>query len=65
PPLPQEPDPMATNLTLANRYAHSLAQSLMVAVIVFRSEAGFSVVTADEFEGDPASVVTEFDPHEG
>ena len=50
---------MATNLTLANRYAHSLAQSLMVAVIVFRSEAGFSVVTADEFEGDPASVVTE------
>lgn len=55
---------MATNLTLANRYAHSLAQSLMVAVIVFRSEAGFSVVTADDFEGDPASVVTEFDPHE-
>ena len=51
--------------TLPTASAHSLAQSLMVAVIVFRSEAGFSVVTADEFEGDPASVVTEFDPHEG
>ena len=37
---------MATNLTLANRYAHSLAQSLMVAVIVFRSEAGFAVGNA-------------------
>ncbi|MBX9934181.1 MAG: hypothetical protein K2Y56_22115 [Methylobacterium sp.] len=56
---------MATNLTLANRYAHSLAQSLMVAVIVFRSEAGFAVLPADEFEGDQADVVTEFDPHEG
>lgn len=56
---------MATNLTLANRYAHSLAQTLMVAVIVFRSEAGFAVLTADEFEGDQADVVTEFDPHEG
>lgn len=56
---------MATNLTLANRYSHSLAQSLMVAVIVFRSETGYAVVTADEFEGDYASIITEFDPHEG
>jgi hypothetical protein len=55
---------MATDLSLANRYAHSLAQSLMVPVTVFRSEAGSAVVTSDEFEGDPASVVTEFDPYE-
>ena len=54
---------MATDLTLANRYAHSLAASLRVPVTVFRSEAGFGVVTSDEFEGDPADVVTEFDPH--
>jgi hypothetical protein len=47
---------MATDLSLANRYTHSLAQSLMVPVTVLRSEA--------EFEGDPASVVTEFDPYE-
>ncbi|WP_430912263.1 hypothetical protein [Methylobacterium sp. sgz302541] len=56
---------MATDLTLAQRYAHSLALSLMVPVTVFRSEAGYAVVTSDEFEGDPASVVTEFDPYEG
>jgi hypothetical protein len=54
---------MATDLTLANRYAHSLAASLMVPVTVFRSEAGYGVVTSDEFEGDPADVVSEFDPH--
>jgi hypothetical protein len=55
---------MATDLTLANRYAHSLAQTLMVSVTVFRSEAGYGVVTSDEFEGDPANVITEFDPYE-
>ncbi len=55
---------MATDLTLANRYAYSLAQTLMVPVTVFRSEAGYGVVTSDEFDGDPAHVVTEFDPYE-
>ncbi|WP_167349674.1 hypothetical protein [Methylobacterium indicum] len=56
---------MATDLTLANRYAHSLALSLMVPVTVFRSDAGYGVVTSDEFEGDPAHIVTEFDPFAG
>ncbi|MDP4027041.1 hypothetical protein Q8W71_31110 [Methylobacterium sp. NEAU 140] len=56
---------MATELGLAHRYAHSLAQTLMVPVTVFHSEAGYAVVTPDEYEGDPAGVVTEFDPHEG
>lgn len=54
---------MATNLSLAQSYAFSLAQTLQVPVTVFRSEIGYAVVTSDEFEGDPASVVTEFDPH--
>ena len=56
--------PIATDLTLANRYAYSLAASLMVPVTVFRSEAGYGVVTSDEFECDPADVITEFDPYE-
>jgi hypothetical protein len=56
---------MATNLSLAQSYAFSLAQTLQVPVTVFRTEAGFSVVTSDEFEGDAADVVTEFDPHQG
>jgi hypothetical protein len=55
---------MATDLTLANRYAYSLAASLMVPVTVFLSEAGYGVVTSDEFEGDPADVLSEFDPYE-
>jgi hypothetical protein len=56
---------VANNLSLAQNYAFSLAQTLQVPVTVFRSEAGYAVVTSDEFEGDPASVVTEFDPHQG
>jgi hypothetical protein len=56
---------MATNLPLAQSYAFSLAQTLQVPVTVFRTEAGFSVVTSDEFEGDGADVVTEFDPTRG
>ncbi len=55
---------MATDLTLAHRYAHSLAQTLLVPVTVFRSEAGYGVVTSDEYEGDLADVLTEFDPYE-
>ena len=56
---------MANNLSLAQSYAFSLAQTLQVPVTVFRTEAGYAVVTSDEFEGEAASVVTEFDPFEG
>ena len=36
--------------TLPTAYAHSLAQSLMVAVIVFRSEEGFVPPSVEELE---------------
>ncbi len=44
---------MATDLSLANRYAHSLALSLMVPVTVFCSEVGYSVVTSTSSRAIP------------
>ncbi|WP_274630786.1 hypothetical protein [Arvimicrobium flavum] len=54
---------MSQNLALAQQYAYTLALTLMTCVTLFRSELGFSVVTSDEFDGDPASVICEYDPY--
>ncbi|MGN7126828.1 hypothetical protein [Methylorubrum thiocyanatum] len=55
---------MAHDLTLARSNAYHLAQSLMVCVTLFLSEGGYGVTPSDEFDGDPASIILEFDPHE-
>lgn len=50
-------------LTLAQRNAWSLARTLMTIVVVFRiSGSKFGVVEAKEFDGDPSSIVREYDP---
>lgn len=54
---------MAHDLTLARSHAYHLAQSLMVCVTLFCSDGGYGVMPSDEFDGDPASVILEFDPH--
>lgn len=54
---------MAHDLTLARSHAYHLARILMVCVTLFRSDGGYGVMPSDEFDGDPASVVLEFDPH--
>ena len=56
---------MAHDLTLARSNAYHLARTLMVCVTRFRSEGGYGVMPSDEFDGDPASVILEFDPFEG
>ncbi|AGH51498.1 hypothetical protein ACFSUK_33990 [Sphingobium scionense] len=54
---------MSTSLKTVSAYAWSLARSLMVNIIVFRTEAGlFSAMPASEWDGDSASIVREFDP---
>ncbi|MFY9294866.1 MAG: hypothetical protein WAP03_29910 [Methylorubrum rhodinum] len=53
---------MAHDLTLARSYAFSLAKTLMVCVTLFQTDGGYGVMTSDEFDGDPASVITEYDP---
>lgn len=62
PPPRQEPK-MSNSLKTAQAYAWSLARSLMVCIIVFRAENGmFGTMPATEWDGDPASIIHEFDP---
>ena len=53
---------MSQNLTLAQQHAWSLAKTLMVCVTLFQSDSGYGVMTSDEFEGDAASIIHEYDP---
>lgn len=54
---------MSNNLPLAQEFAWSLATSLMATL--FRSEGGYGTMLTSEFDGDPASILHEYDPHEG
>ena len=50
-------------LTLAQKNAWSLARTLMTIVIVFRiGDRNFGVIEAQDFDGDPALIVSEYDP---
>lgn len=53
---------MSHNLDLAHRHAFSLAQTMMVCVILFEGDLGYGVLPSDEFDGDPASIICEYDP---
>jgi hypothetical protein len=50
------------SLQTAQSFAWNLASSLMVCVILFRTEGGYGVLPTAEYDGDAASIVTEYDP---
>jgi hypothetical protein len=50
------------SLEIAQSFAWNLATSLIVGVILFRSTEGYGVLPAAEYDGDPAAIVTEYDP---
>lgn len=50
------------SLTLAQANAWNLAKTLMVCVVLFTTADGYGVMVAAEFDGDPGSVVHEYDP---
>ena len=52
------------SLSLAQKNAWSLAQSLMVCITVFKAGSAYGVMPTAEFDGDPTAVVHEFDPFE-
>ncbi len=52
-------------LSIEQEFAWSLVASLMADVTLFRSESGYGAMPTSEFDGDPASVLHEYDPHEG
>ena len=50
------------SLNIAQRNAWSLAKTLMTCIILFKAGDGFGVVPTAEFDGDPATIVHEYDP---
>ena len=54
---------MANNLQLAGQVALDLATTLMICVTLFKTELGYGVVPSEEFDGDPATIVHEYDPY--
>jgi len=53
------------SLNDAHAFAFSLATTLMVAIVIFRAGDGsLSVVPANEFDGDTAAIIHDYDPWE-
>jgi len=51
------------SLNDAHAFAFSLATTLMVVIVIFRADDGsVSVAPADEFDGDEAAILSEYDP---
>lgn len=54
---------MSQSLDAAQTYAWNLATTLMVCITLFKAGNGFfSVCPSSEFDGDPDSIMTEYDP---
>lgn len=54
---------MSQSLSNANALGWSLASTLMVCIVVFQAGNGeFGVMPTAEYDGDPATVIHEFDP---
>ena len=52
-------------LSLAQSYGWSLARTMMASIVIFQiSEKLFGVSEAREFDGDPVTIVREYDPYE-
>ena len=53
---------MSHDLNLARRHALSLAKTLMVCVTLFKGDLGYGAVPSGEFDGDPGTMIHEYDP---
>lgn len=51
-------------LNLAQKAAYNLALTLMVTVILFRTDSGYAIMIEAEFDGDAAQIVHAYDPYE-
>jgi hypothetical protein len=53
---------MANDLTFAQEAAYRLAGTLMVPVVLIRTDLGYGILELAEFDGDPESIICEYDP---
>ena len=49
-------------LSTAQSFAWSMARTMMTIIVLIETGSGFSVMPLDEFDGDPACIVCEYDP---
>lgn len=49
-------------LSTAQSFAWSMARTMMTVIVLIETAHGFSVMPLDEFDGDPATIVSEYDP---
>ena len=54
---------MFTDIWIARRNALGLSRTLMAAPLVITAGTHFSVITADEFDGDTTTIVNSYDPY--
>jgi hypothetical protein len=53
------------SLITAQKLAWNLARTLMKVIVLVRTDDGYSVMPWDEFDGNDAQVVREYDPFPG
>ena len=49
-------------LNTAQSLGWSLARTMMTIIVLIETGHGYSVMPLDEFDGDPATIVSEYDP---
>lgn len=49
-------------LKTAQSLALNLSKTLMTVIVLIRTDRGFFALAADDFDGDPAQIVCEYDP---
>ena len=49
-------------LTTAQSLGWNLARTMMTVIILVETSAGYLVMPLGEFDGDPATIVCEYDP---
>lgn len=49
-------------LSIAQPLGWNLARTMMTIIVLVETSRGYSVMPLDEFDGDPACVVREYDP---
>ncbi|ABF54206.1 hypothetical protein Sala_2499 [Sphingopyxis alaskensis RB2256] len=49
-------------LTTAQSLGWNLARTMMTVIILIETSAGYSVMPLDEFDGDPETIICEYDP---
>jgi hypothetical protein len=50
------------SLQTAQRRAFDLANTLMVCVVLFHTDAGYGVMPSAEFDGPTEAIIREYDP---